>query len=112
MVVVNVVINEKIKKRHYLRQVDNFFLDWEFDLSYSEKASYKLKETIIELLLENGDSPKEREIDIEGISYLIQVEKKEVSNGGDNYQKLPFELQKEMDTRKLKSLVIYNMEIY
>ncbi|MGC9000658.1 hypothetical protein [Caldisericum sp.] len=112
MVVVDIVINEKIRKRHYLRQVDNFFLDWEFDSSYSGKTAYKLKETIIELLLESNSYLKKRELDIEGISYLIQVEKKEVSNGGDNYQKLPLELQKEMDTRKLKSLVIYNMEIY
>jgi hypothetical protein len=112
MVVVDVVINEKIRKRHYLRQVDNFFLDWEFDSSYSEETAYKLKKVILELLLENNDLPKKKEIDIENISYLIQIEKKEVSNGGDNYQKLPLELQKEMDTRKLKSLIIYNVEIY
>ncbi|MGC9059592.1 MAG: hypothetical protein ACP5H3_04280, partial [Candidatus Aenigmatarchaeota archaeon] len=97
---------------HYLRQVDNFFLDWEFDSSYSEETAYKLKKVILELLLENNDLPKKKEINIENISYLIQIEKKEVSNGGDNYQKLPLELQKEMDTRKLKSLVIYNLEIY
>ncbi len=108
MVVINVIIDGKIKKRHYLMQVNDFFLNWEFNLSYSERVSHKLKEVIKELLLEDSSCPKEKEIDIEGVLYLIKVEKKEASNGGNNYQKLSFDLQKEIDTRNLKSLILYN----
>ena len=112
--IVEITIEEKIKKRFYFNEINDFWLNLNFSC-FCRKTAEKLKEVVLTCSNKEGANEVTKLI-IDGISYQVNV----ITRNGSththecsiNTSKLPEEIEKDLKYKSLKSLIFYNKGYY
>jgi len=113
--VVEIVVNGKIRKKHYLQGTSDFWIDCMLS-SYGEKTALILKEKIKDLIIEQisadgSEKSVEAQFHVEGISYRVKVTNQKSKNphpvpelSGNN---LPPDLHDALKERAYRTFRLY-----
>ena len=106
--VVEIIVDQKIKKKLYFNEVNDFWLNLGLSC-FPENVIEELKKVIVAC---TGNGRREDTIVIDGISYHVKISTRNGVIPEHCEHRLPEEIEKEFMDKNLKSLIVYNCGAY